>query len=58
MAFWFPQQSFFNKKYSEIFSFDSKLTFFLLSQATENSVDPDQLASEEGNWSGSGLFVI
>ena len=23
-----------------------------------NSVDPDQLASEEDNWSGSALFVI
>ena len=22
-----------------------------------NSVDPDQLASEEGNWSGSALFA-
>ena len=23
----------------------------------ENSVDPDQLASEEANWSGSTLFA-
>ena len=23
-----------------------------------NSIDPDQLASEEANWSGSVLFVI
>ena len=23
-----------------------------------NSVDPDQLASEEASWSGSALFVI
>ena len=23
-----------------------------------NSVDPDQLVSEEANWSGSALFVI
>ena len=23
-----------------------------------NSVDPDQLASEDANWSGSALFVI
>ena len=23
-----------------------------------NSVNPDQLASEEANWSGSALFVI
>ena len=26
--------------------------------ASANSVDPDQLASEEANWSGSALFVI
>ena len=26
--------------------------------AFANSVDPDQLASEEANWSGSTLFVI
>ena len=26
--------------------------------AFENSVDPDQLASSEANWSGSALFVI
>ena len=26
--------------------------------AFTNSVDPDQLASEEANWSGSALFVI
>ena len=25
---------------------------------TANSVDPDQLASEEANWSGSALFAI
>ena len=23
-----------------------------------NSIDPDQLASEEANWSGSALFAI
>ena len=23
-----------------------------------NSVDPDQLASEEANWSGSALFAV
>ena len=23
-----------------------------------NSADPDQLASEEANWSGSALFVV
>ena len=27
-------------------------------QVLANSVDPDQLASEEANWSGSALFVI
>ena len=26
--------------------------------ALENSVDPDQLASEEANWSGAALFNI
>ena len=26
--------------------------------AIANSVDPDQLASEEANWSGSALFAI
>ena len=26
--------------------------------AFANSVDPDQLASQEANWSGSALFVI
>ena len=26
--------------------------------AFENSVDPDQLASEEANWSESALFAI
>ena len=26
--------------------------------AFANSVDPDQLASEEAKWSGSALFVI
>ena len=29
-----------------------------ISPAFANSVDPDQLASEEANWSGSALFVI
>ena len=27
-------------------------------RAFANSVDPDQSASEEANWSGSALFVI
>ena len=26
--------------------------------AFANSVDPDQLASEEANWSGSTLFIL
>ena len=37
------------------------LTLVLLNPvypAFANSVDPDQLASEEANWSGSALFVI
>ena len=38
-----------------------ELTLVLLSwiyPAFANSVDPDQLASSEANWSGSALFVI
>ena len=38
----------------------SDLTLLLLNKicpALANSVDPDQLASEEANWSGSALFV-
>ena len=41
-----------------LFSF---LTLLLLNTARPvlaNSVDPDQLASEEANWSGSALFII
>ena len=37
------------------------LTLLLLNTTCSvlaNSVDPDQLASEEANWSGSALFVI
>ena len=37
------------------------LTLVLLNPdipAFSNSVDPDQLASEEANWSGSALFAI
>ena len=37
------------------------LTLLLLSTTwpvLANSVDPDQLASKEANWSGSALFVI
>ena len=37
------------------------LTFVLLNRICPvfvNNVDPDQLASEEANWSGSALFAI
>ena len=37
------------------------LTLVLLNRiypAFANSVDPDQLASSEANWSGSALFAI
>ena len=37
------------------------LTLLLLNMSCPvwaNSVDPDQLASEEANWSGSALFVL
>ena len=40
---------------------NSILTLLLLNTTCPvlaNSVDPDQLASEEANWSGSALFVI
>ena len=43
------------------FSCDQVLTFLLLNTTCPvlaNSVDPDQLASEEANGSGSALFVI
>ena len=51
-------------KYSDwlkIWSGHGILTLVLLSRinpAFANSVDPDQLASKEANWSGSALFVI
>ena len=40
---------------------DSSLTLVLLNRiypAFANSVDPDQMASEEAYWSGSALFAI
>ena len=40
---------------------DTTLTLVLLNPdipVFANSVDPDQLASEEANWSGSALFAI
>ena len=39
----------------------SSLTLVLLNwdiSCFANSADPDQLASEEANWSGSALFAI
>ena len=45
----------------EIVRFKRRLTLLLLNTSCPvlaNSVDPDQLASEETNWSGSALFVI
>ena len=34
------------------------LILVLICHAFANSVDPNQLASEEANWSGSALFAI
>ena len=44
-----------------IYQWDYASTLLLLNTTCPvlaNSVDPDQLASEEANWSGSALFVI
>ena len=41
--------------------FGAALTLLLLNTTCPvlaNSVDPDQLVSEEANWSGAALFVI
>ena len=46
---------------SEEMVLNGDLTLLLLNMSCSilaNSVDPDQLASEEANWSGSALFVI
>ena len=54
----------FNNKYFRMQSatiLDDALTLLLLNKTCHvlaNSVDQDQLASEEANWSGSTLFVI
>ena len=32
--------------------------YVMFCPALASSVDPDQLASEEANWSGSAMFVI
>ena len=53
---WFPIRI---VDYNQTFSF--RLTLVLLNPdilCFANSVDPDQLASEEANWSGSALFAI
>ena len=50
--------------YHTLFSEKTKLiiiTLLLLNTTYPvfaNNIDPDQLASEEANWSGSALFVI
>ena len=44
-----------------LFLSNNGLTLLLLNTTypvLANSVDPDQLASEEANWSGSALFVF
>ena len=49
------------QKYVEYIINEPILTLLLLNTTCPvlaNSVDPDQLASEEANWSGSALFVI
>ena len=46
---------------SKCFAFYVILTLLLLNMTCPvlaNSVDPDQLVSEEANWSGFALFVI
>ena len=48
-------------KKSEIFFFSFTKNLILLNTTTPtfaNSVDPDQMASEEAIWSGSALFVM
>ena len=50
-----------NKDLDQTVSPQGLLTLLLLNMTcpvVANSVDPDQLASEEANWSGSALFVI
>ena len=49
--------------YYNVICYNSKwhLTLLLLNMTCPvlaNNVDPDQLASEEANWSGSALFAI
>ena len=46
-----------NIQLAQIANYNSK-QLFNPSPAFENSVDPDELASEEANWSGSSLLAI
>ena len=48
-----------NKQTLFVFVFSLTLLWLNMScPVLANSADPDQLASEEANWSGSALFVI
>ena len=54
-------QLFIVKENENIEIFLNRLTLLLLNTTCPvlaNSVDPNQMASEEANWSGSALFVI
>ena len=43
----------------KIFKLHQRLSYWIwICSVLANSVDPDHLASEEANWSGSALFVI
>ena len=44
-------------KDSKFFFFFSSPSWIWICPALANSVDPDQLSSEEANWSGSTLFA-
>ena len=51
----------YNSHQKSVWSVTAPLTLVLLNPDMSffaNSVDPDQLASEEANWSGSALFAI
>ena len=43
---------------SEYHNYINRLLLNMTCPVLKNSVDPDQLASEEANWSGFALFVI
>ena len=62
-SIWTPQLIIFVIKFEQAkFTISRCILPLLLLNTTcpvlANSVDPDQLASEEANWSGSALFVI